>query len=145
MRKTVALIILALIMVQTVAVAGAQIWDRSPPWRPRFNETTPERLREFEQRIETYVIGKIIISSLNFILYAYITVFYLKLYKENESKFSLALAGLSVVLLVYAVSSNPLTLLVFRGSDPLWMNVFNFIPDLLATVVAFIMIYLSKT
>ena len=149
MRRTAAFIILVLIMVQTVVIVSAQPGERPFPWRPRFNETTPDKLREFERRIETYVIGKIVISSLNFLLYGYITYFYLKLYRENESKFSLALAGLSVVLLVYSVSSNPLILLVillvFRGSDPLWMNVFNFVPDLLATVVAFIMIYLSKT
>ena len=145
MRRTAAFIILALIMVQTVVIVSAQPGERPFPWRPRFNETTPDKLREFERRIETYVIGKIVISSLNFLLYGYITYFYLKLYRENESKFSLALAGLSVVLLVYSVSSNPLILLVFRGSDPLWMNVFNFIPDMLATVVAFIMIYISKT
>ena len=145
MRKTAAFIILALIMVQTVVIASAQPGEKFFPWRPRFNETTPDKLREFERRIETYVIGKIVISSLNFLLYGYITYFYLKLYRENESKFSLALAGLSVVLLVYSVSSNPLILLVFRGSDPVWMNVFNFVPDMLATVVAFIMIYLSKT
>ncbi|MFH2110327.1 MAG: hypothetical protein ABIJ47_03585 [Candidatus Bathyarchaeota archaeon] len=145
MRRTATFIILALIMVQTVVIVSAQPGERPYPWRPRFNETTPDKLREFERRIETYVIGKIVISSLNFLLYGYITYFYLKLYRENESKFSLALAGLSVVLLVYSVSSNPLILLVFRGSDPLWMNVFNFVPDLLATVVAFIMIYLSKT
>ena len=145
MRRTAAFIILALIMVQTVVIVSAQPGERFFPWRLRFNETTPDKLREFERRIETYVIGKIVISSLNFLLYGYITYFYLKLYRENESKFSLALAGLSVVLLVYSVSSNPLILLVFRGSDPLWMNVFNFIPDMLATVVAFIMIYISKT
>lgn len=146
MRKTAALIILALIMVQTIAVADAQLLERHPPWRPHFNETAPERLRELERRIETYVIGKILISSLNFLLYGYITFFYVALYRENKSKFSLGLAGLSVALLVYSASSNPLILLLFRGSDPLWMlNVFNFVPELVATAVAFIMIYLSKT
>jgi len=146
MRKTAALIILTLIMVQAVAVTDAQLLQRPPPWRPRFNETTQERLRELEIRIETYVIGKILISSLNFLLYGYITFFDVALYRENKSKFSLGLASLSVALLVYSAASNPLILLLLRGSDPLWMlNVFNFIPELVATVVAFIMIYLSKT
>jgi hypothetical protein len=145
LRRTAVFILLTLIMVQTVVVAGAQQLERIPPWRPRFNETTPDRLREFERRIETYVIGKIMISSLNILLYGYITYFYLKLYGENNSKFSLGLASLAVALLVYSISSNPLILLMFRGTDPLWMmNVFNFVPDLLATVAACIMIYLSK-
>ena len=145
MRKTAAFMLLAVIAVQTIAVAGAQ-WGKPSPWRPRFNETAPEKLREFEGRVETYAMGKIIISSLNFLLYGYITFFYVVLYRENKSKFSLGLAGLSVALLVYSVSSNPLILLLFKGSDPLWMlNVFNFFPELVATAVAFIMIYLSKT
>ena len=146
MRKTAALVILTLILVQAVAVVDAQVLQRPPPWRPRFNETTQERLRELEARIETYVIGKILIASLNFLLYGYITFFYVALYRENKSKFSLGLASLSVALLVYSAASNPLVLLLLRGSDPLWMlNVFNFIPELVATAVAFIMIYLSKT
>jgi hypothetical protein len=146
MRKTTAFIILALFMAQAITFALAQPTEGNPPpFRPRFNETTPERIREFERIMETYIVGRTIISSLNIILYGYITYFYVKLYRENESKFSLALSGLSVVLLVYALASNPLLLHLIRGPDPLWTGVFSFIPDMLATVVAFIMIYLSKT
>ncbi len=148
MRKTTTYIILALFMAQaiTFALALAQSGEGfPPPFRPRFNETSPERIREFERIMETYIVGRVVVSSLNILLYGYITYFYVKLYRENQSKFSLALAGLSVVLLVYALSSNPLLLHVIRGPDPLWTGVFNFIPDMLATVVAFILIYLSRT
>ncbi|HEX9913511.1 MAG TPA: hypothetical protein VGB32_01200 [Candidatus Bathyarchaeia archaeon] len=146
MRKTTAFIILAVIMAQAIAFAYAQPMEGNPPpFRPRFNETSPEKIREFERIMETYIVGRIVISSLNIVLYGYITYFYVRLYRENESKFSLALAGLSVVLLVYALTSNPLLLHLMRGPDPLWTGVFSFIPDMLATVVAFIMIYLSKT
>jgi hypothetical protein len=146
MRKTTAFIILALFMAQAINFALAQPTEGTPPpFRPRFNETSPERIREFERIIETYIVGRIVVSSLNILLYGYITYFYIRLYRETESKFSLALTGLSVVLLVYALSSNPLLLHVIRGPDPLWTGVFNFIPDMLATVVAFILIYLSRT
>lgn len=146
MRKTTAFIILAILMAQAITFAKAQPGEGAPPpFRPRFNETSPVKLREFERIMETYIIGRIIVSSLNILLYGYITYFYVRLYRENASKFSLALAGLSVVLLVYALSSNPLLLSVIRGPDPLWTGVFNFISDMLATVVAFILIYLSRT
>jgi len=146
MRKKTAFIILALFMAQAITFALAQPGEGfPPPFRPRFNETSPERIREFERIMETYIVGRIVISSLNIVLYGYITYFYVMLYRETESKFSLALAGLSVVLLVYALSSNPLLLSVIRGPDPLWTGVFSFIPDMLATVVAFILIYLSRT
>jgi hypothetical protein len=118
-----------------------------PPFdfRPRFNETDPSTLRLFEQRIESFVIGRIVISSINIVLYAYIAFFYIGLYRANKSKFTLSLVGLTIVLLVYSISSNPLILPFIWRTGPIWLGAFNFIPDIFATAAAIILIYLSKT
>jgi hypothetical protein len=50
-----------------------------------------------------------------------------------------------MVLLVYSLSSNPLIIHFLWRPGPVWLGVFNFIPDLFATIAAFILIYLSKT
>ena len=144
-QALVLLVLLAAVAVQLVA-AQAQPRPRNPSdFKPRFNETDPDVLREFERRIEIFVTGRIIVSSINILLYGYLTYFYIRLYMENKSKFSLGLTALSIALLIYSIASNPYILRLTLRKDPLWMGVFNFIPDVFATVAAVIMVYLSKT
>jgi len=144
-QALILLVLLAAVATQMVA-AQAQPRPRDPSdFKPRFNETDPDVLREFERRIEMFVTGRIIVSSINIILYGYLTYFYIRLYTENESKFSLGLTALSLVLLIYSVSSNPYILQFSWRRDPIWMSAFNFIPDVFATIAALIMVYLSKT
>ena len=144
-QALILLVLLAAVATQLVATQ-AQPRPRDPSdFKPRFNETDPDVLREFERRIEMFVTGRIIVSSINVLLYGYLTYFYIRLYMDNESKFSLGLTALSLVLLIYSVSSNPYILQFSWRRDPIWMGVFNFIPDVFATVAALIMVYLSKT
>jgi hypothetical protein len=115
------------------------------PWRPRFNETDPATLEQIAQRIETMVKGKIVLSSINIILYTYITLFYYSLYRENKSSFSLSLVGLCIALLVYSISSNPLFYFYIGRTEFAWLSAFYFIPDLFSMVAASILLYLSRT
>jgi hypothetical protein len=147
MKKTLAVFLITLTLIQGAVLLVEARPRPVPPFdfRPRFNETDPSTLRLFEQRIEMYVFARVIISSINILLYAYIAFFYISLYRENKSKFSLSLVGLTVVLLTYSLSSNPFIVQLLWRPDPIWLGVFNFIPDLFATVAAFILIFLSKT
>ncbi len=117
---------------------------RPGPWRPKFNETDPESLEKLAERIETVVKGKIVISSINIILYGYILFFYLSLYRQTNSNFSLSLIGLSFVLLVYSLTSNPFILMYLARVEYVWLQAFSFIPDIFSTVAACILIYLSR-
>lgn len=148
MKKHQALILLVLLAAVATQLVAAQAQPRPGDpdgFRPRFNETDPDVLREFERRIEMFVTGRIIVSSINILLYGYLTYFYVRLYMDNESKFSLGLTALSIALLIYSIASNPYILQLSWRRDPLWMGAFNFIPDVFATVAAVIMVYLSKT
>ncbi len=146
MKKTAVLLLAALILGQALVVNVYALDKRPWDFRPKFNETPPERLQEFETMIENYTKGRIIVSSLNMILYGYLVYFYVTLYRENESKFSLGLSALAFVLLVYSISSNPLTFLALGRKIPfLWMALFTIIPDIFASVAAVIMVYLSRT
>ena len=144
--KAVFLLVLTVALATQLVAAQAQPGPRYPPnFKPMFNETDPETLREFERRIEMFVTGRIVVSSINILLYGYITYFYIRLYMDNKSKFSLGLTALSIALLIYSVTSNPYIMQLTRRRDPLWMGVFNFLPDIFATLAALIMVYLSKT
>jgi hypothetical protein len=134
-------VILALSLMPTVyAKPGQRL-----PWRPRFNESDPETLKRFEKHIENYITFRIVISSINMILYGYILYLYTQLYRETSSKFSLGLILLSGALLIYSFTSNPMILQLYRGTEPIWFGIFNFIPDIFASLAAFIMIYLTRT
>lgn len=142
MKKRIAVAILVLLLVQfTVPQASAQ----RRPMRPPLRDFSPEQLELLEARIETYVRWKTLISALNIGLMLYIAVFYYQLYRENGSKFSLGLTALSLALLVYSVSSNPVLISYLRPSNGVWWGVFNFVPDVFTSVAAFIMVYLSRT
>ncbi|HUV54638.1 MAG TPA: hypothetical protein VMW03_05490 [Candidatus Krumholzibacteriaceae bacterium] len=148
MKKVSALLLVALLaaLASQLIVVYAQPKPRAPDGlRPRFNETDPEVLREFERRIEMFIKGRIIVSSVNILLYGYLTYFYIRLYMDNKSKFSLGLTALSIALLIYSIASNPYILQLSWRRNPIWMGVFNFIPDVFATLAALIMVYLSKT
>jgi hypothetical protein len=145
MRKKLTVILLTIIiMFSTMFTALAQP-DHRFPWRPRFNESDPETLKRFEKHIENYITFRIVLSSINMVLYGYILYLYTQLYRETSSKFSLGLILLSGALLIYSFTSNPMILQLFRGSEPIWFGVFNFIPDIFASLAAFIMIYLTRT
>lgn len=145
MKRKLVITLFALLLVLSTAVMVSAQPDRRFPWRPRFNESDPETLDKFEKQIENYITYRIILSSLNMILYGYILYLYIQLYRETTSKFSLGLILLSGALLIYSLTSNPMILQIFRGSEPIWFSIFNFIPDIFASLAAFIMIYLTRT
>jgi len=145
MRNKLVLTLFALMLILSTAVMVSAQPDQRFPWRPRFNESDPETLEKFGRQIENYITFRIVLSGLNTVLYGYILYLYTQLYRETNSKFSLALMALSAVLLIYAISSNPLVSQLLRGSEPIWFSVFNVIPDIFASIAAAIMIYLTRT
>jgi len=143
MKKRLGIILLALVLIQFAAVnVYGQNWDFP---RPRVQDLSPEELEELENRMETYFMGKTIVSVINSLLNAYIMWFYYVMYRENGSKFSLGLIALSAALFVYSIASNPMLLSLFSPKGFRYAGLFNFIPDLFTTVAASIMIYLTRT
>ena len=144
MKKRLGIILLALVLIQFATVnVNAQVWDFPKP--PRVRDLTPEEIEELENRMQTYITGKTIVSVINTLLMAYIMWFYYTMYRENGSKFSLGLIALSAALLVYSIASNPWLLYTFSQKGLRYAGLFNFIPDLFTTAAAAIMIYLTRT
>ena len=144
MKKHLLIMMAFVLIISTSFMVSAQP-DQRYPWRPRLNPDDPEALEKLEQQIESYITFRIVLSTLNMIMYGYILYLYTQLYNETYSKFSLGLMALSGVLLIYSITSNPLLFGVLRGSEPIWFNVFNSIPDVFASIAAIIMIYLTRT
>ena len=102
MKKRLGIMILTLMLIQLGTVhVYAQDWDFP---RPRVHDLTPEELEVLEGKIQNYVIGKTAISVINTLMMSYILWFYYVMYKENGSKFSLALIALSAALMIFSAS-----------------------------------------
>ena len=123
MKKTFGIILLALVMIQFTAVnVHGQIWDIP---NPRVRDLSPDELEELENRIQTYMMGKTVVSVINTLLMTYIMWFYYVMYRENRSKFSLGLIALSTALMVYSIASNPWLLYTFSQKGYRYAGVFN--------------------
>jgi predicted neutral ceramidase superfamily lipid hydrolase len=146
LKKYLLILLTTTLLLSTSLMVAAQPTQQFP-WRPRLNPEDPETLERIEQQIENYITFRLVISTLNMVLYGYILYLYAQLYNETRSKFSLGLMSLSAVLLIYSITSNPLLFWVLRGSgtQQIWFDVFNVIPDVFASIAAIIMIYLSRT
>ena len=74
MKKRLGIILLALVLIQFAVVnVYGQDWDFP---RPKVRDLSPEELEELENRMETYFMGKTVVSAINSLLMAYIMWFY---------------------------------------------------------------------
>jgi len=145
MKTKLLLTLFALMLIVSVPLmVSAQPTQRSP-WRPPLSDSDRETLLRLEQQIENYIKFRIVVSGLNIILYTYILAMYVQLYQETKSKFSMGLMAFSSVLLIYSIASNPIVLFYMLGTNRSWLNVFNTLPDVFASIAAVIMIYLMRT
>ncbi len=110
MKTRLMLTLFALMLIASVSVMVSAQSIQRYPWGPRFSDYDRETLEMVEQQIENYINFRIVISGLNIILYTYILAMYVQLYQETKSKFSLGLMAFSSVLLIYSISSNPVSI-----------------------------------
>jgi hypothetical protein len=92
--------------------------------------------------MEAFYIAKTVISILNTALIIALLYIYAKIYRNIKSKFTAGLILTMFVLLLYAISSNPLLQILF-GFRAFGMGPFAMIPDMFATVALVILLYLS--
>ena len=69
-------------------------------------------------------------------------VIYIDIFKKIRSEFTLGLILFSLVLLFYAISSNPLIQLLF-GFRAIGLGPFAMIPDVFTSIALVILIYLT--
>jgi hypothetical protein len=85
---------------------------------------------------------KLIISFVNIFLISSLLIIYLDIFRSVKSRFTIGLVVITVALLVYAVTSNPIVQMALgypiSGPGP-----FLFIPDIFTALAAGILIYLS--
>ena len=85
---------------------------------------------------------KTMTSLVNMVISIPLLIIYVKLYREFRSKFTSGLIVVILVLLLYALTSNPLLHIIF-GYYILDLGPFTILPDAFATVALLVLFYLS--
>ncbi len=100
-------------------------------------------MREMRFLFDELILLKVIASIVTTVLLAYVLYNYVSVYREIKSDFSLGLIVVVVALLAYAITSNPIFVLLFgfRGSG---LGPFTLIPDLFNLFAAVTLTYLSR-
>lgn len=93
--------------------------------------------------IETMVQVKLFVATLNVVLLLVLLWNYASIYRELPNRFTLSLLIVTVALLLYAISSNPLVTLGMGFQHGTMLGPFTFLPDVFATVAVVILLYQS--
>jgi len=108
------------------------------PWEPR-EAWRPEIVRG---DIELYYTINTVISSINVTLLIFLLIIYIGMYGKIKSQFTIGLIIFSMVLLFYALASNPLVHWAF-GFRALGLGPFAMLPNLFTCVALVILLYFT--
>jgi hypothetical protein len=134
-------IALFIVSISLAAVLGIIL-----SWTFIINASTPhypfDIPHEFLPAITLFVTLKTVVSFVNMALILLTLAIYVDIYKRIKSKFTAGLILMIVVLLMHALTSNPL--LQFRfGYQVIGLGPLSIIPDLFTTIALTVLFYLS--
>jgi hypothetical protein len=143
--------IAAVLIVLVVVGLASYLWATAnfptPPFEPRrlpFERFSRDMdwFRSTVADIELYYTLKTVISSINATLLVFLLITYLDIYKTLQSEFTLGLIIFSMILLLYALASNPLMQSIF-GFQAIGLGPFAMLPDLFTSLALAVLLYLT--
>ena len=137
----IGLMLLVLAAVAVVSGFWATSYEqRVPPFEPRPWPPFPtERMLE---DLELFYTIKTIVSSVNMTLLVFLLVTYINIYRKTQSEFTVGLIVFSLVLLLYAMVSNPIVQVAF-GYRAFGLGPFAMLPDLFSLAALAVLLYLT--
>ncbi|MEM3714942.1 MAG: hypothetical protein QXF82_08355 [Nitrososphaeria archaeon] len=126
------IIIVAIALMLTVTVGK---FTMPPPWQQRPPRNIPGD-------IELYYTAKTVVSTVNITLLIFLIMNYAIMYSDTKSEFLLGLIIFSLVLLLHALSSNPLVFQLF-GFHAFGLGPFAMLPDLFTLAALIVLVYLT--
>lgn len=105
------------------------------PWRMR----SPENILG---DIELYYTIKTVISSINTTLLIFLLITYIDIYRKTQSEFTIGLIIFSMVLLLYALTTNPFVQWMF-GFRAFGLGPFAMLPDVFTFTALAVLLYLT--
>lgn len=130
LTKTLIVLALGLLVSATVTAVSSVPTTIMPPHAP-------------QGAMELMLSAKLFISTFNVVLLVVLLYNYASIYRDLPNRFTLSLTLVTIALLFYAISSNPLLpLLMGFHHDPM-LGPFTFLPDFFATLAIIILLYQS--
>jgi len=101
--------------------------------------------RALSSQVELLIRMKVFFTTLNLLLLVALAVIYVQLYRDLPNKYTASLLVLSLTLLLYAGTSNPLVhnVLGFRPRPNI--GAFVFVPDFFIGLAILVLLYQSQT
>lgn len=128
------ILVVAVMLVATWA--ASTFWYFQLAWRPRFH------LYVIPGDVEFFYIAKTVVSTVNIALLIFLLIVYADIYRKTKSEFTVGLIIFSVILFLYALTSNPMMMWAF-GFRPFGLGPFALLPDLFTFAALVVLLYLS--
>ena len=138
-------ILVIVIVVTDYFVTQNAPFPEAPLFEPRplpIDNFPPDRKFSFFGDLELFYKIKTVITSINATLLCILLFTYVDIYKKLRSEFTIGLILFSLILLFYAISSNPLMQSVF-GFRAFGLGPFAVIPDIFTSIALVILLYLT--
>ncbi|MGY5879344.1 MAG: hypothetical protein RTV31_03790 [Candidatus Thorarchaeota archaeon] len=138
-NKKITILLPVIVIAIAVAIIGLVIATLIllPPHTPPPPIPEPDRvLMDFFLKIKTMV------SLVNIVFIIALISIYRGIYRQVKSQFTMGLILVMLVLLMYALSSNPLIHVLF-GYQAQGLGPFAMVPDIFATFALAVLLYIS--
>lgn len=127
------ILVIAVALVTTWVVS--RFWYFHILWRLRHPYIIPGD-------IEFFYVAKAVVSTVNIALLIFLLLAYVDIYRKTRSEFTIGLIIFSVILFLYALTSNPIVVWAF-GFRPFGLGPFALLPDLFTFAALVVLLYLS--
>jgi hypothetical protein len=114
--------------------------QRAPPFEPRPWPSFPTP--RMGEDLELFYTIKTIVSSVNVTILVFLLITYFNIYRKTQSEFTAGLILFSMVLLLYAMVSNPIVQVAF-GYRAFGLGPFAMLPDLFSLIALTVLLYLT--
>lgn len=138
-NKKLSVILPVVVIAVVVAVIGLMLVSfilRSP-------ETAPPPIPHPDRVLmDTFLKVKTMVSLVNVVLIIALIAIYRSIYRQVKSQFTMGLIIVMLVLLMYALTSNPIVQVLF-GYQAQGLGPFAMIPDVFTTFALGLLLYIS--
>jgi hypothetical protein len=132
-----------LIPITVIAVGLlAAFWATTIEARVLPFEPRPFPFDRIRGDIQLFYTVRTVVSSVNVTLLVFLLATYVSIYRKTQSEFTIGLILFSMILLLYALTSNPLVQTVF-GFQAYGLGPFAMLPDVFSAIALAVLLYLT--
>ena len=132
-----------ILAIVAVAAILAFFWATSGVWFSPFPfEGRPLPPRGIPGDLEFFYTAKTVVSTINVTLLVILMFVYGGIYEKTRSEFTVGLIIFSAVLLLHAITTNPIVTWFF-GYQSFGLGPFALLPDVFTLAGLFVLLYLS--